>query len=224
MGHALREMFQMAMSFMETPELPERRRKPFTLLELLVVIAIMAVLASLLFPTLSKVMAQAKTVQCAGQLKQTGNALLLYTGDNRGIFPVALDWATQGLRDYITGKNRMQTFLCPQRHQNKSYPYGTMGYNQRLHSMPWFPPIHISRITKPGMKIMALDGNGGNAATFTYDAISFATFPQMGQDVGEPWNDMIRAWHSNGTNCLFVDGHVEWIQLRPSMSSLAQLP
>jgi prepilin-type N-terminal cleavage/methylation domain-containing protein len=59
----------------------------FTLIELLVVIAIIAILASLLLPTLSHAKAQAQRVQCINNQKQLVVAWFLYTGDYNDFVP-----------------------------------------------------------------------------------------------------------------------------------------
>jgi prepilin-type N-terminal cleavage/methylation domain-containing protein/prepilin-type processing-associated H-X9-DG protein len=64
-----------------------KKRNKFTLIELMVVIAIIAVLASLLFPSLSKARGFAKLAVCSNQLAQMGAALALYQTDNDMTIP-----------------------------------------------------------------------------------------------------------------------------------------
>jgi prepilin-type N-terminal cleavage/methylation domain-containing protein len=65
-----------------------KRKRGFTLVELLVVIGIIAVLISLLMPSLTKARNQAKFVQCQSNLRQVGVFLVNYCNDNNGyLFP-----------------------------------------------------------------------------------------------------------------------------------------
>jgi prepilin-type N-terminal cleavage/methylation domain-containing protein/prepilin-type processing-associated H-X9-DG protein len=59
----------------------------FTLIELLIVIAIIAILASLLLPTLVRAKQQAQKVSCLNRVKQWNLALILYKDDNDDFIP-----------------------------------------------------------------------------------------------------------------------------------------
>ena len=73
---------------------PVREERAFTLIELLIVMAVIAILASLLLPTLSRAKERAKTVACINNLKQIGIGIQLYVGDNNRYPP---DMATNSV-------------------------------------------------------------------------------------------------------------------------------
>lgn len=63
------------------------RGRAFTLVELLVVISIIALLLSVLMPSLNKARNSAKSVACKSNLKQQGYAVMLYVEDNSQRMP-----------------------------------------------------------------------------------------------------------------------------------------
>lgn len=64
-----------------------RNRSGFTLVELLVVIGIIALLISILLPSLAKARDAANRIACAANLRQLGMFTLMYAEDNKGVLP-----------------------------------------------------------------------------------------------------------------------------------------
>jgi prepilin-type N-terminal cleavage/methylation domain-containing protein len=82
------------------------RPRAFTLIELLVVVAIIAVLISILLPSMSQARGQAKKVLCMTNLRAQGEAITFYMGENkdhiiRGIYNIdaapRVEWTVYAL-------------------------------------------------------------------------------------------------------------------------------
>jgi type II secretory pathway pseudopilin PulG len=67
-------------------------KKTFTLIKLLVVIAIVAILVSMLLPSLAKARVAAKDAVCLSNLKQVGTSYTQYASQNSRYYPAFAKW------------------------------------------------------------------------------------------------------------------------------------
>lgn len=180
-----------------------RGRLAFTLVELLVVIAVVAILAAMLMPVFATARDHARAATCQSNLKQLGDAFLMYVQDYDGVFPPVSGWKTT-LQPYIksTAINR-----CPSRPELPWY-YG-QGYNVgcALPPVAGFPLRSEAAIVAPASKILVVEWERCNAG------------PPCGP-TGLLAGGATSYWavcrvHRGGSNVLFGDGHARW--LRPDV-------
>jgi len=166
-------------------------RKPmfaFTLVELLVVIAIIALLLSILMPSLNKARESARKVKCLAGLRQIGLVFPLYAMDNRNFIPpyeisAASDFSGRNTGyspsifiNYM-GSTCRKVFICPSDRKpwvsstnaaaaeawgKRSYGVSYVGYPSTLTVLapPWTQPTKFSDIVIPANSMLMADGKG----------------------------------------------------------------
>lgn len=209
-----------------------KQRNAFTLIELQVVIAIIAILASLLLPTLSKAKARANRIECASNMRQTVTATLMYVGDHEDSIPprsMYIDYSTlQGPWDeihtdyYTLLQPYGAVFKCPETRSKEwggpcngivpvcsevLFRNGDEWVNNKLVPLPPAKSVHIRR---PSEAMLFMDGDvcmyGG---VFPPRDFRLET-DEDGQIVGH-YGAHPRA-HHGGCNTGLLDGHVEWMR------------
>ncbi len=203
-----------------------QRRRGFTLIELLVVVAIIAVLAALLLPALGNARKLAKRAYCVNNLRQIGQALILYSDNWDGYFPyipsadprqvgngagpsVPPDppWGFYVL--WLEGyADNLFIFACPSQGTNQGK--ATLATGGRADG--W------AGATNPGQSYCQR-GWGGGLARLGYWGVYPPTYtPQpfamasddfwLGPDAGTPYVPSHR--DPDGYNVLYTDGSVFW--------------
>ncbi len=200
-------------------------KKAFTLIELLVVIAIIALLLSILMPSLRSARNQAKGVTCRNNLKQIGLAFILYTEDNEGKFPRNGGiWIVRFL-PYIGGQGdqdedyrEMGVYNCP------SYPNKEQTLDYVINSWKDGVTEHIgyspvSDFRRPASKVFLADNEDGPSRPIIREDIDLGGRGNF--DVWHPSHlpsgadgqrRVAKARHRDGCNVAFMDGGSDWIQ------------
>ncbi|MDD3925935.1 MAG: DUF1559 domain-containing protein [bacterium] len=213
------------------------KKRGFTLIELLVVIAIIAILAAILFPVFGNARKKARQATCASNMKQLGLAFQMYLQDWDETF---IPWTRTGDSEQVwnwevglyTSKYvpNAAVFVCPEAigvhfradtFTNVPFPvtnfyYSSYGYNY-LHigtsyryTSPFAiasPAAHMSDIARPSDTVLIGEVKLWNVGASRWQG---AVRLDDGKSGGAPayrFDDR----HSAGSNVLWVDGHVTWV-------------
>jgi prepilin-type N-terminal cleavage/methylation domain-containing protein len=90
-----------------------RGENAFTLIELLVVIAIIAILASMLLPSLSRAKQAAHRISCVGNLRQLAMSLQMYADEYRGLHPERRNGGPRWPERLLPGYRDVRVLRCP---------------------------------------------------------------------------------------------------------------
>lgn len=212
-------------------------KKAFTLVELLVVISIIALLLSILMPSLSRAREQGKSVVCKSNLRQIGLATALYLNDNNSTYfynheglifrggdwdfgsPKVLGWFMKLNERYI--KNP-KFFHCPSCEGwawdgkrlagqvgllGKSLPYG-------MNNFPWKADFGMRDGPWAGPNLKSADIRRPSEFYMVLDGrapktiTSYAVNPMPDNNSGYLTLPAMR--HTKGSNILFGDLHTGW--------------
>ena len=110
-------------------------RRAFTLIELLVVVAIIALLISILLPSLSKARDTARTVKCQAIQKQFIGATNVYADTNEGTFvPIIYKWGPGNFNrvEWYENASFRQVLAGPQKNANNRNEMTSLGFGDGL--------------------------------------------------------------------------------------------
>lgn len=223
---------------------PKRVNNAFTLIELLVVVAIIAILASLLLPTLARARDKGKSAKCQSNLRQLGIAAMMYDEDHQ-VYPIgwppsdllALSmppiWYRQ-LQPYLgrnTNVSGQGVFICPSSLQ-KARPdeklgnalreggvWGFLAYAQNGHINNGRKDIGSRQVQDVPGTLLYADTDGWDACLYA-DGQSTANVCFRHSGGNERSADTDRGVAGvkrpkGRANAVFVDTHVELLRKAP---------
>lgn len=123
-------------------------RRAFTLVELLVVIGIIAVLVAILLPALGKAKMQANSTKCLSNLRQLGQAHLMYSNEFKGVIVQPVDYDAKYRPTTVFWFQRLSFYL--NKRDTRGSNYGTSEVSLAIRGCPEWDGI---------------DNNGGGTDT-----------------------------------------------------------
>jgi len=229
------------------------KHRGFTLIELLVVIAIIAILAAILFPVFARAREAARATACKSNLKQLGNAVLMYSQDYDENLPFNPYNAAQTPRYPTNGQQLLNTddygiasdlifpyiknrevFGCPS--SNKA----TTGANWKYeHDYSWNTNVFyvnaaspLANLQKPAEVLFTCDAAWEYLQSNTWTENCGSGYPTGPNGWGGNGAGRFKSRHSGMLNVLWGDGHVtatkisrlKYSNMEPSYTGLETLP
>ncbi len=217
----------------------------FTLIELLVVIAIIAILASLLLPSLGRARNIAKASSCMNNLKQIGQGVNFYTGDYDGNINYSQDqrWGGYEQIQFGCGNSPIPSYLGYAGQSNSQFRSPTAnnvfncpsastklssgadrGYGDYTMNCWVMACYYGSGYTREGQacyrKISSLRNPSCIIGVTDISATNYSSyFDEAGWFKDTSGNYRIGFIHDKKANMLFMDGHVKSQKLEETEDS-----
>jgi prepilin-type N-terminal cleavage/methylation domain-containing protein len=209
-----------------------RKSSAFTLIELLVVIAIIAILASMLLPSLSLAKQSGQRMACLDNQKQLGYAYTMYASDNSGFFPPRSGASRWPQMLYPYYKN-VSILLCPTDAINNPKTMSDPDTNNIADSTPRTYMINgandyfFQALAKPQFESYMAgtwpQGLPDGRIQFPSDTIIFGekkpTSPQYYMDLlelsgqeGNDWTELNQKTHLEGSDYAFSDSSARMVK------------
>ncbi len=227
---------------------PRRRRRAdayhafavsrgFTLVELLVVIGIIAILVSLLLPTLGRARESAVRAQCLSNLRQVHAALAYYARDFRDAVPIGYRRGKQSNSQIYSGGTTRKFVLFGLLYQHRLLGDGRWMYcpsdaNPRFSfntpDNPWKPGEDPAKNTTAGYALRPIvdipDDLATAPPTFQMPRWTKQKNRAVVSDLTSS-KTRVDTRHRDGLNVVYADGHGKWVprkQVEPAMSALPE--
>jgi prepilin-type N-terminal cleavage/methylation domain-containing protein/prepilin-type processing-associated H-X9-DG protein len=190
-----------------------RASRAFTLIELLVVMAIIAILAGLLLTVINHATASARAISCRNNLRQWGQATLLFVADNKDFLPK--DGSPNG-----TSVNEGWYIDLPRTLGLPTYqemPWRTNADIDPGHCL-WICPSNPRRSNGTNLFHYCLNEHVNNTGTSNYrmrmgcvrrPALTVWLFDNGKLAAVAQQNNVHSNLHNKGAQFVFLDGHAE---------------
>lgn len=209
------------------PPTKEGREKAFTLMELLIVLAVIALLGSLLLPSIGAAKSRARLTSCKSNLGQLSKGLTMYEADyhlfpgtGNDVIPLRQPpWMIPSPECWVAKVTpylapNTPAFLCPDYQpitNSQSY-----GYNAGGSCLINAPPYNLGLGLGEGFGYVALSGVAAPADMIALGDLQLPS--SVFRFVISPWHkqplggldSVIPERHAAGCNMAFLDGHNEW--------------
>jgi prepilin-type N-terminal cleavage/methylation domain-containing protein len=213
-------------------------RKGFTLIELLTVIAIIGILAAIIIPTVGKVRETANRTVASSNLRQIGQAALIFASDNKDQLPNRVE---------VTNPATFGTALAAGGVQSVDGFAAAVAVGGGLNDANIWVNTNdkaTGAVTIGASTVFTPSGTGRafTTGTPTFQSLSLAYGVVLGLTTGDPattpiaftrgiltpgtggtWNTTSGVYGADGGHIVFLGGNVQWFRNLGAMATVGEL-